>query len=144
MSSLRPFTKIAFNFLKHDSIGHIYSRLIFIKCTTTCSLCYVNKYHTSKWIYLFLNFMTKYLVVGEPPTPPEHLGSPPVISGVLVTRFVALYVCFVDRWLSFCPFVFCLLTTVLSALLWYTDSDYNFWYLQTLLTSKYQLIKSKL
>jgi hypothetical protein len=34
-----------------------------------------------------------------------------------------LYVCFVDRCLSFCPF---LLAIVLSVLLRYTDSDYPF------------------
>ena len=35
---------------------------------------------------------------------PEHLGSPPVFSGVLVTRSLVLCVCFVDRCLSFCTF----------------------------------------
>ena len=35
---------------------------------------------------------------------PEHQSSPPVISGVRVTRSVVLSVCFVDRDLSFCPF----------------------------------------
>ena len=33
-----------------------------------------------------------------------HLSSPPVFSGVRVTRSFVLYVCFVDRWLSFCTF----------------------------------------
>ena len=32
---------------------------------------------------------------------PEHLGSPPVFSGVRVTRSLVLCVCFVDRFLSF-------------------------------------------
>ena len=42
-------------------------------------------------------------------TLPEHLSSPPVFSGVRVTRSLVLYVCFVDRCLSlklyffFCP-----------------------------------------
>jgi hypothetical protein len=52
------------------------------------------------------------------------LSSPPVFSGVRVTRSLVLYVCFVDRGLSFCPFF--LLATVLSVLLRYTDSDYLF------------------
>jgi hypothetical protein len=33
-------------------------------------------------------------------TLPEHLSSPPVFSGVRVTRSLVLYVCFVDRCLS--------------------------------------------
>ena len=34
-------------------------------------------------------------------TLPEHLSSPPVLSGVRVTRSLVLYVCFVNRCLSF-------------------------------------------
>jgi hypothetical protein len=34
-------------------------------------------------------------------TLPEHLSSPPAFSGVRVTRSLVLYVCFVDRCLSF-------------------------------------------
>ena len=63
-------------------------------------------------------------------TLPEHIGSLPVFSGVRVTRSLVLYVCFVDRCLTFCTF---LLDIVLSVLLRYTDSDYPFWYPQTLL-----------
>jgi hypothetical protein len=36
----------------------------------------------------------------------EHLSSPPGFSGVPVTRSAVLYVCFVDRCLSFCTFSF--------------------------------------
>ena len=36
----------------------------------------------------------------------EHLNSPPVFSGVSVTRSLVLCVCFVDRCLSFCTFPF--------------------------------------
>ena len=39
-------------------------------------------------------------------TLPEHLSSPPVFSGVHVARSLVLYVCFVDRCLSFCTFSF--------------------------------------
>jgi hypothetical protein len=39
-------------------------------------------------------------------TIPKHLSSLPVLSGVRVTRSLVLYVCFVDRCLSFCPFSF--------------------------------------
>ena len=55
-------------------------------------------------------------------TLPEHLSSPPVFSGVRVTRSLVLYVCFVDRCLSFCTFF----AIVLSVLLRYTDSDRPF------------------
>jgi hypothetical protein len=33
-------------------------------------------------------------------------GTPPIFSGVRVTRSLVLYVCFVDRCLSFCTFSF--------------------------------------
>ena len=39
-------------------------------------------------------------------TLPEHLSSPPGFSGVRVTWCLVLYVCFVDRCLSFCTFPF--------------------------------------
>ena len=56
-------------------------------------------------------------------TLPEHLSSPPVFSGVRVTRSLVLYVCFVDR---FCPFVLFPLAIVLSVPLRYTDYDCPF------------------
>jgi hypothetical protein len=37
---------------------------------------------------------------------PEHLSSPQVFGGVRVTRSLVLYVCIVDRCLSFCTFSF--------------------------------------
>ena len=46
--------------------------------------------------------------------------SPPVFSGDCDYRSLVLCVCFVDRCLFFCTF----LVFVLSALLWFTDSDY--------------------
>ena len=46
------------------------------------------------------------LVEQELLTIPEHMSSPPVFSGVRVTRSLILYVCFVDRCLSFCTFSF--------------------------------------
>ena len=83
------------------------------------------------------------LVEQELLTLPEHLRSSPVFSGIRVTRSLCLYVCFVDRYLSFCTFFFwplcCLfffdirflitplwylVAIVLSVLLRYTDSDY--------------------
>ena len=46
------------------------------------------------------------LVKQELLTLPEHMSSPPVISGVRVTRSLVLCVCFVDRCLFFCYFSF--------------------------------------
>ena len=57
----------------------------------------------------------------------EHMSSPPVFSGVPVTRSSFLYVCLVDRCLSFCtfPFGYCVVCS---------SSIYGFfWYLQILL-----------
>ena len=54
-------------------------------------------------------------------TLPEYFRSPPVFSGVRVTRYLALCVCFVDRCLFFCTFS---LAIVLSVLLQFSDSEY--------------------
>ena len=37
---------------------------------------------------------------------PEDLSSPPIFSGVRVTRSLVLYICFIDRCLSFSTFFF--------------------------------------
>ena len=72
------------------------------------------------------------LVEQELLTLQEHLRSSPVFSRVGVTRSLVLYVCFVDRCLSFCTFSFghCVVCS---------SSKYGFWlpiwYLQTLLLS---------
>ena len=63
------------------------------------------------------------LVEQELLTISEHLSSPPVFSGVRVTRSLVLCVCFVDRCLSFYTFSF---GHCMSVYLRYTDSDYSF------------------
>ena len=63
------------------------------------------------------------LVEQELLTLPEHLSSPLVFSGLRVTQSLVLCVCFVDL---FFPFVLFLLASVLSVLLWHTDSNYPF------------------
>ena len=55
-------------------------------------------------------------------TLPENLSLPLIFSEVRVTQYLVLCVCFVDRYLSYCPF---LLVFVLSVLLRYMDSDYT-------------------
>jgi hypothetical protein len=63
----------------------------------------------SRFITRFVTGLTRRvsLVEQELFTLPEYLSSPPVFSGVRVTRSLVLCVCFVDRCLSFCTFSFC-------------------------------------
>ena len=65
---------------------------------------------------------------------PEHLSSPPVLRWVRVTRSLVLCVCFVDRWLSFCPFSFghCVACS---------SSIYGFWLPQTFLKPIVKLLR---
>jgi hypothetical protein len=83
--------------------------------------------------WLITGFVTRLtrrvsLLEQELLTLPEDLSSPPVFSGVRVTRSLVLYVCFVDRCLSFffwplcCLFFFDIRILITSL-----------WYLQTLL-----------
>ena len=48
---------------------------------------------------------------------------PSAAPGVRVTRSLVLCVCFVDRCLPFCPFLFAI---VFSVVLRFTDSHYSF------------------
>jgi hypothetical protein len=70
------------------------------------------------------------LVEAELSTLPERLSSPPVFSGVRVTRYLVLCVCFVDRCLSFCTFSFghCVVCSSIYGF-WFP-----IWYLQILLS----------
>jgi hypothetical protein len=84
----------------------------------------------SRLITGFVTRLTRRMPLVELLTLSEHLSSPPVFSGVRVTRSLVLYVCFVDCCLSFCTFSFgqCVVCS---------SSIYGFWlplwYLQTLL-----------
>jgi hypothetical protein len=55
---------------------------------------------------MFCSSLLKFVLEQALPTLPEPLSSPPVFSGVRVTRSLVLYVCIVDRCLSFCAFSF--------------------------------------
>ena len=68
--------------------------------------------------YQFIHGMNS-LVGQELPTRPEHLSSPPVSSGVRVTRSLVLRACFVDRCLSLCTFSFVCVVC--------SSSIYGFW-----------------
>ena len=99
-----------------------------------CSTCrkHSRSFPHSWLITEFVPRLTRWLPLVEQEllTLPEHLSSLPVFSGVRVTRSLVLYVCFVDRCLSFCTFSFghCVVCS---------SSIYRFslplWYLQTLL-----------
>ena len=99
-----------------------------------CSTCrkHVPVFPHSRLITGFVTRLTRRvpLVEQELLTLPEHLSSPPVFSGIRVTRSLVLYVYFVDRCLYFCTFSFgyCVVCSF---------SIYGFWlllwYLQTLL-----------
>ena len=89
--------------------------------------------------WLIIGFVTRLtrrlsLVEQELLTLSENLSSPPVFSGVRVNRSLVLYLCFVDRCLSFCTFSFghCFVCS----------SIYGFWlalwYLQTIHTLQRQ------
>jgi hypothetical protein len=70
------------------------------------------------------------LVEQELLTLPEHMSSPPVFSGFRVTRSLVLYVCFVDRYWSFCTFSFGHYFVCSSSI---NGLRLPLWYLQTLL-----------
>jgi hypothetical protein len=110
-----------------------HGRFKCIKCMWLFMLLNTSRSFPCSW--LITGFVTRLtrrvsLVEQELPTLPQHLSSPPVFSGVRVTRSLVLYVCFVDRCLSFCTFSFghCVVCS---------SSIYGFWlplwYLQTLL-----------
>jgi hypothetical protein len=79
--------------------------------TTICSTCRKHFFRSFPRSWLITGFVTRLtqrvpLAEQELPTLPGHLSSPPVFSGVRVTRSLVLYVCFVDHCLSFCTFSF--------------------------------------
>ena len=101
-SSLRKLTVATMIWLTvMEYLSHKWSRIY-----STCK-----HFRSFPRSWLITGFVTKLkrrvlLVEHELLTLPEHLRSPPVFSGVRVTRSLALYVCFVDRCLSFCTFSF--------------------------------------
>ena len=80
-----------------------------------------NEDHKNRLITGFVARFTRRVlpVEQELPTPLEHLNSPPVFSGVRVTRSLVLCVCFVNRCLSFCTFSF-------GHWVFYSSSKYGF------------------
>ena len=67
------------------------------------------RYYHERSINLIISFVVDWplsLVEQELLTFPDHTSSPPVLSGVRVTRSVVVCVFLVDRCLSFCPFCY--------------------------------------
>ena len=86
--------------------------------------------------WLITRFVTRIkrqvpLVEQELLSLPEHMSSSPVFSGVRVTRSLVLWVCFVDRCLSFCTFSFGYYVACSSSIyefwlpLWYLQTIFN-------------------
>ena len=92
-----------------------------------CSTCrkHFRSFPHSRLISGFVTRLTRRvpLVEQELLTLPEHLSSSLVFSGVRVPRSLVLYVCFVDRWFSFCTFSFGHCVVCSSSIY---DSDYPF------------------
>ena len=118
---------------EHRNFEYVSQKPVIVIWPRICSTC-------RKHFPVLSSFMTYHRVVTrlarsvplveqELLTLQEHLSSPPVFSGVRVTRSLVLCICFVDHCLSFCPFSFC--HCVLCS-----SSIYGFWlplwYLQTL------------
>jgi hypothetical protein len=64
------------------------------------SLWYIVVFWWSLW-YIVVFWWSLWYIVQELLTLPENLSSPPVLSGIRVTRSLVLCVCFIDRCLSF-------------------------------------------
>jgi hypothetical protein len=79
----------------------------YLRHVNNCDLWYIEPSETlilRSWLITgFVSRLTRRvsLVEQELLTLPEHLSSPQVFSGVRVSRPLVLYVCFVDRCLSF-------------------------------------------
>ena len=100
-------TNSSINYLFQRELNVCYILLFFFFLVN-----FVGKYRIITCLsWLITGFETRLmwwvpLVEQELLTLPEHLSSSPVISGVRGTRSLVLYVCFVDRCLSFCTFFF--------------------------------------
>jgi hypothetical protein len=119
-----------------------------------CSTCRKYLPVFSLW-WLVIGFLTRLtrrvplLVEQELPTLPKHLSSPPVFSGVRVTRSLVLCVCFVDRCLAFCTF-FCHCVVCSSSIYGFDKSIYfspssvtHEWFIHSFLSITNELIPWK-
>jgi hypothetical protein len=103
-----------------------------------CSTCRKHFFRSFPRSWLITGFVTRLTPMGAtsgagtayPSGAPQFT---PVVSAVRVTRYLVLYVCFVDHCFSFCTFSF-----VLSVLLRYTD--YSFGILRFFLSKSYPIV----
>ena len=81
---------------------------VWISCQVLPTICCSILYHEHNE---FVTRITRRVPLVEQDllTIPEHTRSPLVVSGVRVTRSLALCVCFVDRCFSFCTWPLCFL-----------------------------------
>ena len=124
-----------------ESIMYICT-ITFLSCNKNATIHYtiscvhgyvplvVNTSRSFPHSWLITGFVTRLtrrvsLVEQELPSLQEHLSSPPVVSGVEVAGSLVVFVCFVDRCLSFCPFSFgqtllmlCIITTHNQKCIW--------------------------
>ena len=125
---------------RHNDVVNCYGIFMW-QWPPICSICH-------KHFPVISSFMTYYRVCnyintlgatsGAGSTYPS--GAPeftPVFSGTRVARPLVLYVCFLDRWFSFCTFSFrhCGVCSLIYG--WWLP----FWYLQTLLSKVIELLK---
>jgi hypothetical protein len=97
-----------------------------------CSIC-LKHFRSFPHSWLITGFVTRLtrrvpLVEQEPLNLLEHLSSPPVFSGIRVTRSLVLCVCFLDRCLPLCTFSFGHCVFCLFSIYWFC---LPLWYLQT-------------
>jgi hypothetical protein len=96
------------------------------------------------------NFIINVSSLARPISYPYILSSPPVFSGVRDTRSLVLYVCFVDRCLSFCTFSFGHCVVCLSSIdgfqlhLLYLVKLYSFQWLQKMSPRYIMIISSSM
>ena len=115
----------------NNCLYHVYSVVLStsplddMHCSNT--FYHLNCNTITNWYFVTRLTRRVSLVKQELLTPPEHLISPSVFSGVRVTRSLVFCVCFVDRCFSFCPFPFghCVVCSSIYAFrlpLWYLQS----------------------
>ena len=111
------------------AMTYLSSKHVFMSADDDVDMEHTRSSRTFPHSWLITGFVTRLirrvsLVEQELLTPPEHMSSSPVFSGVRVTRSIVLCICFVDH----CSFGHCVVCS---------SSIYGFWlplwYLQTLI-----------
>jgi hypothetical protein len=105
MNALRSSLQFVFSFLHRHRILNtsLFNQSIFKESSRLIFQNLFGRYQHLVEKYYVLGFVTRLTrrVEQELRILPGNMSSPPVFSGVRVTRSLVLYVCFVDRCLSF-------------------------------------------